>query len=117
MRPLAYDQMVRRYRQGHGRGELSSYRPWLEVHDVPSWGICSRIFGQKAGRQRHLLSRGEKAFIVRQWDDDVVDLREQFPLWPIDETIAIAEDTGVARRRHERLSSGRVQRLQVPDEV
>lgn len=86
----------RRIREGRGQGTLRDYLPWLVVHDVPSAGFATRVLGWTTGREHHLFSRLETSYLyILDWASDVTDIREQYPLLPIDETIAIAEAIGV----------------------
>lgn len=67
--------------QGRGQGQGSSYRPWLQIQDVPSLGRSHRPFGIKTRRVHHFLSDGEwKSFLKFEADASVVDIREQFPM-------------------------------------
>src|SRR5438046_66472 len=87
----------RRIAEGRGQGRGLDYRPWLEVQDVPSNGLASRIKGWKTGRLHHLFSNLETSFFyLTEWSSIVTDTREQFPLLPQSETLAIAEEIGVA---------------------
>lgn len=93
----------KRIKDGRGRGRLQDYEPWLEVHDVPSRGKSTRIFGWTTGRVHHLLSRGEESyFYILDWSPLVIDIREQFPLLPLDDTLRIAQRLGFAHPRHPR---------------
>ncbi|MBW4522822.1 MAG: TnsA endonuclease N-terminal domain-containing protein [Scytolyngbya sp. HA4215-MV1] len=77
-------------RRGSGRG--AKYQPWLQIQDVPSQGLASRVKGWKTGRDHHLLSQLETSyFYVLDWSQSVLDIREQFPLLPLEETQQIAE--------------------------
>lgn len=79
-------------REGRGQGELAGYQPWLTVRDVPSRGLSTRSKGWTTGRVHHLLSKLEKKyFYVLEWSKVVTDIREQYPLLPLDETLAIAK--------------------------
>ncbi|MEH7885631.1 TnsA endonuclease N-terminal domain-containing protein [Bacillus sp. JJ1609] len=87
-------------REGRGQGEGKEYRPWLTIHDVPSNGVVSREKSWTVGRIHHLLSRLElHYFYVLDWADSVVDIREQYPLLPLERTIEIAEELGVSHPR------------------
>ncbi len=82
-------------REGKGQGELAEYQPWLTVRDVPSRGLSTRSKGWKTGRIHHLLSKLErKYFYVLEWSKIVADVREQYPLLPLDDTLAIAKQCG-----------------------
>lgn len=86
----------RRIREGRGAGRLASYSPWLHIQDVPSHGLVTRIKGWKSGRVHHLLSLLElRCLYVLDWDPEVIDVREQYPLLPLEETLAIAADCGI----------------------
>jgi len=86
----------RRIKEGRGQGRGKDYKPWLIVQDVPSTGLATRILGWTTGRVHHLFSVLElKDFLTKDWANHVVDIREQFPLLPIEETLAIAQRCGI----------------------
>jgi hypothetical protein len=86
----------KRIREGRGQGRGSDYKPWLLVQDVPSQGLGTRIKGWKTKRVHHLLSNLELSyFYVLEWSPVVFDIREQYPLLPLEETLAIAEQCGI----------------------
>jgi hypothetical protein len=86
----------RRLADGRGKGIGNNYQPWLRVQDVPSKGRIHRIKGCTTGRVHHLLSDLEaKVFYTFDYSPSVCDIREQFPLLPLEETLAIAEECGV----------------------
>ncbi|KMY33741.1 hypothetical protein ACZ11_01270 [Lysinibacillus xylanilyticus] len=75
------DKIVRYYKEGRGSGELGNYKPWLTIQDVPSEGRAHRDKGWKTKRDHHLLSDKEYAyFCLLDWSEDVIDIREQYPL-------------------------------------
>lgn len=79
-----------------GQGEGPSYQPWVQVQDFASKGTISRIAGRKTGRLHHFMSSGEKDyFYLLEWADDVVDIREQFPLLDLGTAIEAAGDAGI----------------------
>lgn len=85
MRKKKYDWTERRVqkfiKQGRGKGAGPDYFPWITVRDFPSKGRVSRIFGLKTQRGHHFFSDLEyRFFIQNEWRDEVVDIREQFPL-------------------------------------
>lgn len=101
MRSMTPEQIAIRYAKGHGHGQAQEYRPWLGAHDVPSGGVTFRMNGRKTGRQHVLFSTIERdAFLAIQWLDHVVDIREQFPLWPLSETEAIADELVINHPSH-----------------
>ena len=82
----------RRIKEGRGQGQGSDYKPWLLVQDVASRGLTTRIKGMKTRRVHHFLSQLElNYFYLLEWSEKVVDIREQYPLLPIEETVAIAQ--------------------------
>ena len=87
----------RKIKEGRGQGHFSEYKPWLTVHDVPSIGIVTRILGWKSGRLHHYLSEHfELAHHYQmEWSEQVIDIREQFPLLPLDKTLYIAQKLGI----------------------
>lgn len=81
---------------GFGAGAGAGYVPWLRVQDVPSMGRSHKIPGVKIDRIHHLLSDLERAYhLVCEFSEDVVDIREQYPLLPVESTQAIAQAIGV----------------------
>jgi len=102
MRKLTHERIhARYYKDGYGRGEGSDYRPWLAAGDVPSGGVTTQFPGRKTGRAHVAFSHLERgAMLAALWLDNVTDLREQFPLWPLSETMAIADKLGVTHPSH-----------------
>lgn len=81
-----------------GRG--AEYRPALLIQDVPSLGRVTRHMGIKTGRQHSLMSDLERNLLYYlEFSDDVVDIREQFPLC-LAETKLIAEECGIEHPTH-----------------
>jgi len=86
----------KRLKQGRGSGFGREYIPWIFVHEVPSKGKSSIRKGWKTGRDHHLLSTLEtKYFFMLEWASEVKDIREQFPLLPLSETIEIANELNI----------------------
>lgn len=72
-------------KKGFGIGEGARYKPWLRVQDVGSTGKSAVLKGFKSERKHHLLSSGEKQFfLLAEFSPSVIDIREQFPLFPLD---------------------------------
>jgi hypothetical protein len=101
-RRFASKQDVERHiANGFGAGAGAGYVPWLRVQDVPSMGRSHKIPGVKIDRIHHLLSDLERAyFLVCEFSEDVVDIREQYPLLPLESTQAIAQAIGVRYPRY-----------------
>lgn len=86
----------RALKQKYGLGEGKSYKPWLRVQDVKSRGNSGKIEGLKSGRAHHTLSEYESCFFyLAEFSDTVIDIREQFPLLPLNLTVKISEQLGV----------------------
>jgi len=87
-------------KEGRGKGEGQNYTPWLQIQDFPSQGRVSRVSGIKTQRIHHMLSDLEtRCFYIFDWSNQVIDIREQFPLLEMAETIKIAEKIGVTYPR------------------
>lgn len=64
--------------------DKSEYVPFLTVRSVPTKGKANRIMGRKTGREHHFLSKLELAtFYNFDWSDEVIDIKEQYPLLPL----------------------------------
>jgi hypothetical protein len=83
--------------EGRGRGRNGEYQPWLRIQDLPSKGKSGRLTGHITGdRIVHLLSGFEMyCFYIFEWSPRIIDIREQFPLLPLEETLAISKELGV----------------------
>lgn len=82
-------------KKGKGQGRGRDYQPWLQVRDVSSLGLSSRIKGWRSQRVHHFFSGIETDyFYCLEWSS-IIEVREQFPLLPLEETLAIAEECGV----------------------
>ena len=83
-------------KEGRGTGIGSEYKPWLNIQDVASMGRSTRLKGIKTNRQHEFLSDLERNyFYLTEYSDFVIDIREQFPLLPLEETIVIADELGI----------------------
>lgn len=83
-------------REGRGCGSGSGYTPWVCVQDFASRGVVSRVKGMKTGRVHHLMSNNELAyFYILDWSDNVIDIREQYPLWDLDCALNVASEAGI----------------------
>jgi hypothetical protein len=88
-------KIARYYKEGRGQGELGNYKPWLTIQDVPSNGRAHRDIGWKTKREHHLLSDLEyNYFCLLDWSDNVIDIREQYPI-DREITTKIAEDINI----------------------
>jgi hypothetical protein len=94
----AFDESkIKRFiKEGRGQGQGKDYKPWLTAHDVPSIGRITRVTGWRTGRIHHFLSDHEtRLFYLLEWSNNVVDIREQFPLLERDITQRIVQEMGV----------------------
>lgn len=101
-RRFASNQDIERHiANGFGAGAGADYVPWLRVQDVPSMGRSWKIPGVKIDRIHHLLSDLERAYLlVSEFSENVVDIREQYPLLPVESTQTIARAIGVRYPRY-----------------
>lgn len=92
-RSLSTDKKLK---EGRGQGIGVDYKPWVTIQDVPSLGRSTRLKGIKIPRQFEFLSDLERNyFYLLEYSDLVIDIREQYPLLPIEETIVIADELGI----------------------
>lgn len=100
-------------RNGRGQGEGANYQPWLTIHDVPSRGRSHRIQNPYTGRTHHFFSDLEaRYFYILLWSERVVDIREQFPLFPVSDTEQIARSLNV---KHPQYSDSKVSCVMTTD--
>lgn len=87
--------------EGYGIGEGESYKPWLRVQDVPSRGRSRKVPGMTVNRTYHVLSDFEYQYLmVLEFSERVIDIREQYPLFPTPEAQQIAAHLGIAYPRY-----------------
>ena len=80
-------QMQRWIQEGRGLGHGVEYRPWRQVQDVLSIGHAHKVPGLKVRRMHQVLSDLEAACLtLLEFQPDVLDIREQFPLLPTELT-------------------------------
>lgn len=84
--------------QGRGQGELENYKPWTTIQDFSSMGRATRIKGWKTNRIHHLQSDIMlKYFYLLEWENNVIDIRESFPLVDLYDEIGDNEDLSFNR--------------------
>ncbi len=81
------NKCIEEYRQGlkegRGSGRYDKYKPWIGVRNVKSCAVKSRVYSLRFNRLFHFFSHGEVlAFYQYEWDPNIVEIREQFPLDP-----------------------------------
>lgn len=68
-------------KQGRGTGSGADYKPWIYTTEQNSQGTCSTPIDWITGRTVELLSQGEDmVWHILRFDEEVTDIREQFPL-------------------------------------
>lgn len=88
--------IAKKIKEGFGQGHRESYKPWHTIHTVASWGKSSRPLGWKTKRVHHFLSDHEYyLYYTLEWDQNVTDIREQFPLLGQELTLDIADRLGI----------------------
>lgn len=91
----------KKLKDGLGQGIGIDYKPWLVIQDVSSLGRSTRLKGIKIPRQYEFLSDLERNyFYLLEYSDYVVDIREQFPLLELEETMIIANELGIKHPAH-----------------
>lgn len=95
--PKVTEALIQRWIQnGRGQGEGGLYFPWYTIFDVRGPSLRTRIWGTKVHRIHHLLSLLELIlFYHHEFRPSVLDIREQFPLFPREECFDIADQLGV----------------------
>ncbi len=74
--------------EGRGQGMGKDYKPWLTIQDFPSMGRVSRIYSNKTQRIHQFFSDNEtRMFYLLHWQDEVIDIREHYPLLDIGQVI------------------------------
>lgn len=90
------EDFKRALKNRYGLGDRDSYKPWIRVQDVASQGNSAKIQGLKAKREHHTLSEHESCFFyLVEFSDSVIDIREQFPLLPLDLSVRISRVLGL----------------------
>ena len=88
-----YNKLVSK---GRGQGEGKDYKPWILIQDFASKGTVARIYSHKTKRIHHLLSNNERYyFYLLEWSEQVLDIREQFPLADVQLAIEAAAGAGI----------------------
>ena len=83
-----------------GEGTGKDYKPYITTSEFNSMGTTSVIKNWKTGRGVHCLSQGEMLwYYILRWDDENIDIREQYPLDYI-KTCKIAERFGFKNPQH-----------------
>lgn len=90
------EKYERYIKEGRGKGVGSDYKPWLTTQDFPSLGRVWRVLGWKTGRMQEFMSDNElRYFYLLDWSDNVIDIREQYPLLNLEKAMEIADELGI----------------------
>lgn len=100
-----WEQIIRkRISEGRGRGAGQTYNPWHHVtrSEAPSKSRNHLYVSVTVGqREHHLLSDLEqKGTLFLDFAPDVIDIREQFPLFPRKLGLDLAEKLGIVHPRY-----------------
>lgn len=96
LRKITPEMQEKRIKEGRGQGIGKEYKPWLTIQDISSLGRECRTHGIKIDRQHELLSDNERDyFFIIEYSDCIKDIREQFPLLPLEQTVNIANRLGI----------------------
>ncbi len=81
--------------KGCGIGVGEDYVPWIKTRDFSSDGTSGQTHSMRTERVMHTLSEYETIyFYILERDASVIDIREQFPILNLPETIEIAFNLG-----------------------
>lgn len=83
-------------KEGRGKYGREGYKGWLTIKDVASLGRSHRMLGTNLDRPFDLLSDLERNYyLILEYSNCVIDVKAQYPLLYLEETIAIAEDLNI----------------------
>lgn len=87
---------ISKFKQGRGTGRGKDYKPWIYIYELNSIGTAESVPDWKTGRMIQCLSQGEVwVFHYLRFNENISDIREQYPLLPINETAEIAAVMGI----------------------
>ncbi len=85
----------RSFKEGRGQGHWKNYKPFIVVQNINSTGRVSRPYSLTSHRKHQFFSKLETDFFYMfDWFDNVIDIREQFPLQR-ETTLSIAEEINI----------------------
>lgn len=81
---LSTEAAIKRHQAlGYGTGEGKDYKPWVGIHHFSSSGKSTRCQGWHTGRTHTFFSDLEYYFfLLLEWDNQIKDIQEQYPLFP-----------------------------------
>jgi hypothetical protein len=108
-RRMDAEGIQRQIAEGYGQGHGSDYKPWLPIQRASTRGHRWRVQGWTHQRAYHLYTEAQQRyFYILDLAPGVTEIREQFPLLPLEATLAIAERLGVEHPREPGASYPRV---------
>ena len=95
--PELYPPYLRsRVKRHWGIGAGKAYRPYIELRDGGQGGTTGVVSGLKTGRRHLLPSVAARAFyFMCERQEDVIDIRESFPILDIESTLKLCSKLGV----------------------
>lgn len=82
--------------EGRGKGEGMFYKPWLTIQEYPTLGRATRIMGATSKRMHNFFSDLQlKYFYLLDWDEQIIDIREHYPLLNYDEIVKDKSDLNI----------------------
>lgn len=88
-------EVDRRIAAGVGQGIADGYDPWLKIGSFASRGVSYAVPSAKCARSHHFFSKNEYHFyLLQEFADNVLEIREQFPLINYGRTFQIAVEKG-----------------------
>lgn len=106
----ASNAKVQKYiKEKRGMGVGKEYIPWTKTHEFSSIGRVSRCLGIKTHRIHHLLSDNQyRAFLIFEFSNRVLDIRESYPLLDVMEVVDHNEDLRLDKFRDKETKEGYV---------
>jgi hypothetical protein len=105
-RNVTPEQIDQWLKESRGQGSREMYKPWMKIQDVSSNGTSVRRNGLIIQRQYNFMSRLEDDYFccleglqLVPNSAVIIDIREQYPLLPFEETMAIAEMLNIKHPR------------------
>lgn len=96
--PNTESRIAKLIAEGRGQGEGELYFPWIPVarYELSSTGRSRKLKGIKIRRIHHLLSDLEYyLFLILEFSLLVLDIREQYPLFPRKFVLELAKALGI----------------------
>ena len=91
----SYPHLLPRVKRKLGLGRLSTYRPWLGLRDKPGKGTVGVPKGLVTGRTHQFRTLAARTYgLLLERREEVVDIRELFPIFDIERTLKICGQWG-----------------------